>query len=314
MLGTGHLLCAVGQQSMVANLMPPGRFDSAFGYYTFAGSIGQAAGPGLLGPLRPRAALPRTDEAFLGRGGGGGGCWCWSPRWRGARPARPRRWRAERKVASLLRTPGLRAGPGGEQRRCSPRWTSPWSTCRPSAPRPVCRRGGQCAAHRPGGRHDGRPALHRRAHRLARPTAPAGGHHRSLGAGHRRRPAPGAAVAGLRRRGGDGLRPRGLPARDIGLAGRDRATRAAWPGDVVAPGGQPVRPGGGAQRHRPGRRRARRRRRALGHCRPPGRGRGGVAVGADGPAPRDGVLDTARSGSDNPHGCCRPGVPSSGGR
>ena len=69
MLGTGHLLCAVGQQSMVANLMPPGRFDSAFGYYTFAGTVGQAAGPGLLAFFGSTGALPRTDDAFLASAG-----------------------------------------------------------------------------------------------------------------------------------------------------------------------------------------------------------------------------------------------------
>ena len=44
-LGTGHLLSVVGQQAAVANTAGPGRFDTAFGYYTFAASLGQAAGP-----------------------------------------------------------------------------------------------------------------------------------------------------------------------------------------------------------------------------------------------------------------------------
>lgn len=63
-LGTGHLLCAVGQQSSVARLAPAGRLDSAYGYYTFAGSIGQAIGPGLLALFTPSAAVPDTGAAF----------------------------------------------------------------------------------------------------------------------------------------------------------------------------------------------------------------------------------------------------------
>ncbi|WP_148571345.1 MFS transporter [Nocardioides caldifontis] len=67
-LGTGHLLCAVGQQSLVAELARPGRFDSAFGYYTFAGSVGQAAGAGLLTLYGASAAVPDTEDAFRGAG------------------------------------------------------------------------------------------------------------------------------------------------------------------------------------------------------------------------------------------------------
>ena len=106
-LGTGHLLCTIGQQAMVANLIPQGRLNSAFGYYTFAGSLGQAAGPGLLGLFGGNGSLPRTDDAFLAativsvllvvvtlfaRG---------TPR--GHQTTRV----ADRKVVSLLRMPGL---------------------------------------------------------------------------------------------------------------------------------------------------------------------------------------------------------------
>ncbi len=106
-LGTGHLLCAVGQQAMVANLVAPGRFDSAFGYYTFAGSIGQVAGPGLLALFGSSGALPRTGDAFLAAAFVAltlvlVSCFARrTPRIdRGAT-------RAERKVVALLRTPGL---------------------------------------------------------------------------------------------------------------------------------------------------------------------------------------------------------------
>ena len=64
-LGTGHLLSVVGQQAAVANTAGPGRFDSAFGYYTFAASLGQAAGPALITLLGGRGALPDTRPIFL---------------------------------------------------------------------------------------------------------------------------------------------------------------------------------------------------------------------------------------------------------
>ena len=64
-LGTGHLLSVVGQQAAVANTAGPGRFDTAFGYYTFAASLGQAAGPALITLLGGDGALPDTRPIFL---------------------------------------------------------------------------------------------------------------------------------------------------------------------------------------------------------------------------------------------------------
>jgi MFS family permease len=64
-LGTGHLLCVVGQQAAVANSAGPGNFDTAFGYYTFAASLGQAIGPGLLILAGGRQAIPDTGTIFL---------------------------------------------------------------------------------------------------------------------------------------------------------------------------------------------------------------------------------------------------------
>lgn len=64
-LGTGHLLSVVGQQAAVANTAGPGRFDSAFGYYTFAASLGQAAGPALITLLGGSGELPDTTPIFL---------------------------------------------------------------------------------------------------------------------------------------------------------------------------------------------------------------------------------------------------------
>jgi MFS family permease len=64
-LGTGHLLCVVGQQAAVANSAVPGRFDSAFGYYTFAASLGQAIGPGLIILAGGRGSIPDTGIIFV---------------------------------------------------------------------------------------------------------------------------------------------------------------------------------------------------------------------------------------------------------
>jgi MFS family permease len=64
-LGTGHLLSVVGQQAAVANTAGPGTFDTAFGYYTFAASLGQAIGPGLIAVVGGGAAIPDTRTIFL---------------------------------------------------------------------------------------------------------------------------------------------------------------------------------------------------------------------------------------------------------
>ena len=42
----------------------PGRFDTAFGYYTFAASLGQAVGPALITLLGGGGALPDTAPIF----------------------------------------------------------------------------------------------------------------------------------------------------------------------------------------------------------------------------------------------------------
>lgn len=106
LLGTGHLLCTVGQHSMVANLVPPGRLDNAYGYYTFAGSVGQAAGPVMLGIFGSGAALPPTHDVFVV-------CLvisvalCAVTTLTRRTPRASAAPRADRKVAALLRMPGL---------------------------------------------------------------------------------------------------------------------------------------------------------------------------------------------------------------
>jgi MFS family permease len=63
-LGTGHLCSVVGQQAAVANTAGPGTFDTAFGYYTFAASLGQAIGPALITVLGGQGSIPDTTPLF----------------------------------------------------------------------------------------------------------------------------------------------------------------------------------------------------------------------------------------------------------
>ncbi|MEH0842690.1 MFS transporter [Micromonospora sp. CPCC 205711] len=65
-LGTGHLCAVVGQQALVANRTPADRYDTAFGYYTFAASLGQALGPGLIVVFGGDRTIPDTGAIFLG--------------------------------------------------------------------------------------------------------------------------------------------------------------------------------------------------------------------------------------------------------
>ena len=64
-LGLGHLCSVVGQQAMVANGTPRERYDTAFGHYTFATSVGQAVGPGLIVLFGGEATIPRTADIFV---------------------------------------------------------------------------------------------------------------------------------------------------------------------------------------------------------------------------------------------------------
>lgn len=66
LLGTAHLGAVVGQQALVANSTSSGRTDTAFGYYTFAASIGQALGPMLIVLFGGNRAIPSTTPIFQG--------------------------------------------------------------------------------------------------------------------------------------------------------------------------------------------------------------------------------------------------------
>ncbi|MET1064097.1 MAG: MFS transporter [Arthrobacter sp.] len=62
-LGLGHLMSVLGEQSRVAQA-DDGKLDSAFGIYTFAGSIGQALGPLLIVVFGSGRLIPETDMLF----------------------------------------------------------------------------------------------------------------------------------------------------------------------------------------------------------------------------------------------------------
>ena len=64
LLGTGQLLCVIAQQALVANSSEFGRFDAAFGRYTFAASLGQAIGPALIIAFGGSQRIPDTSAIF----------------------------------------------------------------------------------------------------------------------------------------------------------------------------------------------------------------------------------------------------------
>jgi MFS family permease len=68
LLGTGHLLCVVAQQALVANTAAPQRLDASFGHYTFAASLGQAVGPAAIVAFGGNGPIPNTDAVFLAGG------------------------------------------------------------------------------------------------------------------------------------------------------------------------------------------------------------------------------------------------------
>nr|WP_269329731.1 MFS transporter [Kineosporia babensis] len=66
LLGVGHLGSVVAQQTLVANsTSQASKLDSAFGYYTFAASLGQAIGPAALVLFSRGGAVPETQQIFI---------------------------------------------------------------------------------------------------------------------------------------------------------------------------------------------------------------------------------------------------------
>ncbi|RLL65955.1 MFS transporter [Streptomyces sp. Z26] len=70
LLGTGHLCGVIGQQTWVANRAHGADSDTAFGRYTFAASLGQAAGPLLMILYGGGNAIPDTRLLFTTACGG----------------------------------------------------------------------------------------------------------------------------------------------------------------------------------------------------------------------------------------------------
>ncbi|ELT44763.1 MFS transporter [Arthrobacter nitrophenolicus] len=65
LLGAGQLACVVGQQAVVANNAAATRLDSAFGYLTFAASLGQALGPLAISLVGGASVRPDTQAIFF---------------------------------------------------------------------------------------------------------------------------------------------------------------------------------------------------------------------------------------------------------
>lgn len=65
LLGAGQLACVVGQQAVVANNAASSRLDSAFGYLTFAASLGQALGPLAISVVGGATVHPNTEAIFI---------------------------------------------------------------------------------------------------------------------------------------------------------------------------------------------------------------------------------------------------------
>ena len=106
-LGTGHLLTVVSQQAAVANTAGPGKFDTAFGHYTFAASLGQAIGPGLIVLAGGASAIPNTSAIFLASVVLGVLLVLCTVLLRMPVPARERQQAVNGGVGTLLRLPGL---------------------------------------------------------------------------------------------------------------------------------------------------------------------------------------------------------------
>lgn len=69
LLGVGHLLSVIGEQAIVANTTKRGHYDSGFGHFTFASSIGQTIGPLLLALPGGTVETPPVALIFIVCGG-----------------------------------------------------------------------------------------------------------------------------------------------------------------------------------------------------------------------------------------------------
>nr|BFE30425.1 hypothetical protein GCM10010200_026760 [Actinomadura rugatobispora] len=248
LLGTGHLGCVVGQQALVANTAGRGSYDTAFGHYTFAASLGQAAGPALIALFGGARAIPDTTAIFAWTTGIAAALVVLSALLAGSGHARTGGSRAaEGGVRTLLRTPGLRRA---LLTSCVVLATLDITLCR-RAQRLPARAGrragpvvgdGRGVPDRPRAGVDGVAVLPGTAHRRVR--AAGGARHEHDGRGGRAGAGGGpAARVGDRRAAGRGrVRDgRGTAAHHF-VAGGVGAAGAARAGDVAAAGGQPDRP------------------------------------------------------------------------
>ena len=64
LLGLGHVMSVIGQQTLIANGSSKD-LDGAFGMYTFAGSLGQTIGPALILLASGQEIIPDTQKLFV---------------------------------------------------------------------------------------------------------------------------------------------------------------------------------------------------------------------------------------------------------
>ena len=256
LLGVGHLCSVVGQQAMVANRTPSGRHDTAFGYYTFAASLGQALGPSLILLFGGARTIPETGAIFLGTLGLAGVLVLVTllvrPSPRGSTDVAAAEGGS---VRTLLRRPGLvRALTVSCVVLAAVDITLVYlpalGTERGIASGTV----GALLILRAAASMVSRFFLGRLSRRSAvagsgRQRGPVGGRHCGR---HRSAAGVGAGEGGRRRR----ARPRRRAAADDVVVRRVDATGAARPGDVAAADRQPRRPGRRPHRRRSARRRA----------------------------------------------------------
>ncbi|MCX8455639.1 MFS transporter [Paenarthrobacter ureafaciens] len=111
LLGAGQLACVVGQQAVVANNAASSRLDSAFGYLTFAASLGQALGPLAISLVGGQSVRPDTHSIFLLAAGMGlvlfGTTFLVSSRVSGGKRATSSGGAPRGSAFSLLRVPGV---------------------------------------------------------------------------------------------------------------------------------------------------------------------------------------------------------------
>lgn len=108
MLGFGHLMSVLGDQTLIANIPGSGNQDQRFGLYAFAASIGQTLGPMMLLLPGGTASMPPIELLFFLSAGLGIGmlvlsCWMLSS----VRPETLQRQSLGKTAVSLLRMPGM---------------------------------------------------------------------------------------------------------------------------------------------------------------------------------------------------------------